>query len=356
MNKTELYQKCKDLGFKGISSKTKSELQELLDNYIVNHSENINTVCTTGVTLNSPEVGLEFSVIGTQTNILNNTNPLQNVLDELQKKVPRDKTRKVCKQCNEIGHNSTSIDCKVNIKENIKLQNKIKENICLYNYLDDNKDKMFEDLSIKLNITSNRCKTLYNEIDIIDVLNYQLVDIDTYLESIKLNCLHCSDCNIEIYNMQSNTLRKWKSNVLCDKCWIKYEPERNILWECINNYKLVQCAICMQIRTHENERFHYDHLNMFDKEKSICSMVNDGYEIDDIYKEIDKCQILCISCHHKITDIERKLGFIRAKQTLTRKQTAGQLPQDEYDKQTKHLQSLYNDKMLLIYNKLKNKN
>jgi len=44
-------------------------------------------------------------------------------------------------------------------------------------------------------------------------------------------------------------------------------------------------------------RFHYDHIDMFDKTDSICKMIKDGTDMTAIYEEINKCQLLCISCH-----------------------------------------------------------
>ena len=38
---------------------------------------------------------------------------------ELHEKIPKDIKRKVCKQCNEIGHGISSIDCKINIYKKI---------------------------------------------------------------------------------------------------------------------------------------------------------------------------------------------------------------------------------------------
>ena len=57
---------------------------------------------------------------------------------------------------------------------------------------------------------------------------------------------------------------------------------------------------------------------MFDKEDSIYSMVHDGTALDDIYREIDKCQLLCASCHAVVTKVETQCGFIGLKRKLNR--------------------------------------
>ncbi len=82
-------------------------------------------------------------------------------------------------------------------------------------------------------------------------------------------------------------------------------------------------------------------------------MVNEGNTIDEIYKEIDKCQILCLSCHHIVTDIESKLGFKRIKQILTRKLKNNKITEEEYSQQKIEIGRLYVIKMYEIYNKLK---
>ncbi len=82
-------------------------------------------------------------------------------------------------------------------------------------------------------------------------------------------------------------------------------------------------------------------------------MVDEGFRIQEIYNEIDKCHILCLSCHHIITDIERKLGFIRIKQTLTYKLNQLEITEEDYNKQTLHYQNIYEKKMITIYDNLK---
>lgn len=92
---------------------------------------------------------------------------------------------------------------------------------------------------------------------------------------------------------------------------------------------------------------------MFDKGNSICSMVNEGNMIEDIYTEIDKCQILCLSCHHIVTDIENKLGFSRIKQILTRKLNNCEITEEEYTQQKIEIGEIYVKKMYEIYDELK---
>ena len=149
-----------------------------------------------------------------------------------------------------------------------------------------------------------------------------------------------------MYDIRTNTNHKWKDTIVCDTCWCTYKEERDALWLKIKSYKDITCQICAKPQTSE-ERYHYDHVNMFTKSNSICTMVNEGIPIEEIYNEIDKCQILCLSCHHIVTNIENKLGFTRIKQLLTRK--INQLSEEEYEAQRNHYQTIYEEKMKSIY-------
>ena len=323
MNKSDLIQKCKEMGIKGFSSKTKDEILLLIEQ----HQKKINS--------NIPE------------------NKLPDVMKELIIKTPKDKKRKVCKNCNELGHSITSTECKLIIDKNNKLKEKIKNYILSQNCLEDKniEDYCFE-LSVLLNITHNLCKTLYNEIPLDELLDRK-INMDIYLKNIFQLSKKCNECNKKIICIQSNTNHVWNGNDICDTCWCKHESERNIIWEQIKEYKLIQCEICNSIKTHTLERYHYDHLNMFNKNKSICSMVNECLNIKEIFSEIDKCQILCLSCHHIVTDIERNLGFTRIKQMLTRNLNICEITEEEYNKQTQYYQKIYEEKMNFIYKKLK---
>jgi hypothetical protein len=66
---------------------------------------------------------------------------------------------------------------------------------------------------------------------------------------------------------------------------------------------------------------HFDHINMFEKSDCVSSMVYRGCSKEDIMAEINKCQLLCVPCHEKVTYMERKYGFIVKKRlfnTLSR--------------------------------------
>jgi hypothetical protein len=355
MNKTELLKKCKEMGIKGISAKTKNELIELIEKHELPQLPNL---CLVSRRRNvaEPRSGEDNIQKPTPTPTPTTTinyETMETLLAELRNKITKDKSRKVCKNCHELGHNSVSPSCKFNVEKNNKHQLKIKNHILSQNCLEDTPlEDYLNELSIQLDITPNCCKTLYNEIPPIELLERRC-DIEGYMQNINNNnSAKCGECDKRIYCIQQHTQRSWKGTVICDKCWCKYEDCRKSAWEQIRTYKLMQCQICKITQTHPLERFHYDHLNMFCKTGSVCSMVSEGVDIQQIFGEIDKCQILCLSCHHIVTDIEHKLGFTRVKQLLTRSLNQNEMTEEEYVEQTGIYQLLYERKMLNIYGEL----
>lgn len=276
------------------------------------------------------------------------------ILKELLTKITKDKPRKVCKQCHEIGHNTTSVKCKVNIEIKNKWKEKIKSYILSQNSLDEKSlEDYCKDISSILNISPNLCKTLYKEIPPTELL-HRTMEVEVYLkELMERTKSNCFECNRPILCIQANTHRIWKGNTVCDSCWARHGTERDELWRQIELYRHMQCAICSRVQQCSEERFHYDHINMFNKESNIFVMINEGKDLKEIHCEIDKCQILCLTCHHIITEIERKIGFTRIKIILSRRFTQGEMSEEEYNQQKNHFQSLYEEKFKDIYNKVK---
>lgn len=328
MNRNELLQKCKDLGIKGISSKTKPELIEILERYEPTQQQTV-------------------------PSIKQNTSHFAMVLQQLKEHLPKDKVRKVCKQCNELGHGTVSVNCKINIENNNRLRQKIKKYILSQDCLEETSvDKHCEVLSDALNITPNCCKTLYSEIPAVELICGN-ADLSAYMNRLTQTATKCGECDRSMTTIQTNTNRVWKGIEICDTCWSKKTELRDLLWEQIHAYKPIKCIICEFEQTYKGERFHYDHLNMFDKDRSVCSMVHEGVGIEDICREIDKCQILCISCHHIVTDLERKYGFIRMKQALTRRLNQEEITHQCYEQVSAEYQKKYEETMLSVYEELR---
>lgn len=78
------------------------------------------------------------------------------------------------------------------------------------------------------------------------------------------------------------------------------------------------CSFCG-----EKGRMHFDHINMFNKSGNIGSMIENQYNFKDIIDEMDKCQLLCVPCHKKVTAYEHKHGFITKKRLFNKCIRAG---------------------------------
>jgi len=151
------------------------------------------------------------------------------------------------------------------------------------------------------------------------------LSVDTVTEILK-NIEHtCSDCNVvKFYSPKS-----WKDLKLCNKC---HHARYIVLEEEIKQYMIekghTKCAFCHKERINPYE-FNMDHINMFTKEGAVGPMMYCGTSVELIKAEIDKCQLLCISCHAAVTHFEYRFGFIRAKKT--KKKNPEQYNMERYD-------------------------
>ena len=319
MNKKDLLLKCKELNIKGMNSKKKQDIIDVLNSAHHNRDKRL------------------FNIT------------LKQLLDNVKK----DKVRKVCKQCNELGHGITSVICKININKNNKLRQKIKnyilENDCLFTKT---VEEFSLELSVLLNISQNYCKYLYNEIPATELLNKH-IDFNIYKTYVEKCIKICCQCTKNIICIKSTMMHIWKGKQLCYSCWHEYVDERLKMWEDVKKYRNIICTICLKTPLFAGDRFHYDHINMFDKQDNVCTMINEGQHMEDIYKEIDKCQILCFSCHAIVTDIENKIGFTRIKQLLTKNFNNNKISLTYYEEQLTVLKNMYEEKMTQIYEELK---
>jgi hypothetical protein len=131
----------------------------------------------------------------------------------------------------------------------------------------------------------------------------------------------CVQCHKRTFKV-----KKWDRLDYCVRCYQKdFQPLLESRWQQVNAYLIKQhkdaCVLCNDASLYHNSGyyFHLDHVNMFEKAASVYEWVTNGSAISQVYQEVDKCQILCISCHAAVTLIERMSGFIRLKQNLTRK-------------------------------------
>lgn len=275
----------------------------------------------------------------------------KNVMVELCMLIHVDKKRKVCKDCGIPGHNNkTQLVCPIKKREDNIKRERVKKYVMDIDPLTEcDSDEMFELLAKTLDISVHSCKKLYSELPP-EIWLDRKMNIREYKRKLDKCC--CNDCGDVILEFSKN--RKWRGNIVCDYCWDSHRGERDIMWGEIKNYKKIVCCICNKMQRTKGERFNYDHLNMFDKSDSICCMVERGDNMKDILSEIDKCQILCVPCHHIVTSIEQKIGFTRIKTNLTRKFNNEEISEEMYNSEKKKFQVIYEEKMKSIYEQLKN--
>ncbi len=92
---------------------------------------------------------------------------------------------------------------------------------------------------------------------------------------------------------------------------------------------------------------HMDHRNMFLKSHAIMDMVNMSLEC--VKAEVEKCQLLCIPCHKRVTAAEHRYGFIKKKKYICKMQRSGESVTEIRDKYA----TLYEKVMNKVYNQIK---
>ncbi len=89
--------------------------------------------------------------------------------------------------------------------------------------------------------------------------------------------------------------RWYQSNKLATK--VRARVRREIAREWYKEYKSnLWCQRCGEDHPACLEFHHRD-----SKKYEVSSMVNSGYSVASILKEIQKCDVLCANCHRKIT-------------------------------------------------------
>ena len=128
---------------------------------------------------------------------------------------------------------------------------------------------------------------------------------------------HCEECRSVVVG----AFRECDGKALCGLCCAILKEKVNA--DVIERLKLEYakpCGFCGKI----DVRKHFDHINMFSKKGCVGIMVENSAKNEDILEEINKCQILCVGCHKKVTRYEWRHGFIAAKKRLNRLKRAGE--------------------------------
>lgn len=269
-----------------------------------------------------------------------------------------------CGLCGVEGHRKGSKECSgipmetIEIKESNKWTEeqyvKLKNLVIGYGL-----EVNWDEISKEMNRTPETCKLKYNEIvDTKERLEIKLgklnnQEIEKIIGNSKKTCQN-EDCSYIFYCEPF----KWKTKDICEKCYKKTYEERCLLWTKVRNNVEekdgYRCKFCGMEDV--DYSCHFDHINMFNKSDSVCNMVNRGDNIEIIIEEVDKCQLICKSCHSIVTEIERKLGFHSAKSNITRKENNGII--DDYEinqleKEKEELEVVYEGTMDKIYDFLR---
>jgi hypothetical protein len=358
ITKDELVRQCKVYGFKNISKKTKEELSKILENpplYRFSNevlSELVKTYDKTILVKKCKQLGFD-TVEKKSTKVLSYIveNPERYrfsyiVLNELKSNLKTDKN--YCIYCNERGHALNKCNNLSHIK-GVMVEYFLDKDVS-----DDDMAIHFENISKETDVPVNVIEELYT---LLLCIKHSQKDFDVanYFENIYQHIQECYECSDKIYDIGRTTTYTWKGHVTCVRCWSKYKDEIQETWIKIKKYSPQCCVICLKNNDMGLDRYHYDHKNMFEKSNNIFSMINEGRDINEIYEELDKCQSMCIQCHHIVTDIENKFGFTLVKINLSRKLTAETISIEDYNAEVELYKKIYSKKMNPIYKQLRAK-
>jgi hypothetical protein len=220
-------------------------------------------------------------------------------------------------------------------------------------------DIKWEEIATHLNRSEDRVKRVY--LDLISpqeqiehsITNITEINLGVFIDKMKYVCVACN-------RKQFTPLHEWQEKEYCDECYdTLFGEEIQTRWNHAHKYSVernkVSCNLCSKqaiINNNIVSRFHYDHINMFDKSFSICELIKNGSSLTDIYNEIDKCQLLCISCHKLVTKIENQCGFVRYKKQILKEYNETN-DIDTKEAKQKEYSNVYNNFMSNIYSLIK---
>jgi hypothetical protein len=217
----------------------------------------------------------------------------------------------------------------------------------------------WESIAKEFNRKEQYLRIMYNDLVPAEQhINYcmsSLSDKDIHALMMKLENI-CMKCNKKLYCQAS----LWSNDKYCEECHhVLFNDAIKERWDHIHDYaKSVgknKCNLCSKTQDYTEKSigtFNYDHINMFEKSNSIFSMNRNGTPLTEIYKEIDLCQLLCLSCHSIVTTIEQKTGFNRIKQNIT-KEYNKTLDEELKIKLTKYYSEIYEKYMKSVYDIIK---
>jgi len=104
----------------------------------------------------------------------------------------------------------------------------------------------------------------------------------------------------------------WKGNNVCDKCYSNHSDERIQTRNKVEQYKPMKCTVCSTVKSHPEHRFAYHSHDLFET-TCIDKMINTVVEAEEICKELERFEPLCIYCYDVIIEFEKRNGFTRQK-------------------------------------------
>jgi len=114
-------------------------------------------------------------------------------------------------------------------------------------------------------------------------------------KTIKKNKKKCKFCN-RSFNKEHYLHYGGNERSMCLDCWAQMRSERKLkIREYLNDFK--KKSKCIECGYENPVALQFHHKNPKEKKYTISLMVSQGYPIESIEKEIEKCDILCANCH-----------------------------------------------------------
>lgn len=104
---------------------------------------------------------------------------------------------------------------------------------------------------------------------------------------------YCKACD-KIFQKQWYEKNKKR---LIKKAIARNEKQKEVLRTYVLNYLKEHC--CISCGESDIVVLEFDHL--FDKQSTICDIINRVSSLTTLQKEISKCQVLCANCHRRKT-------------------------------------------------------
>lgn len=105
---------------------------------------------------------------------------------------------------------------------------------------------------------------------------------------------YCRECN-RIYH--KGHYQKHRLKYIADANKRQWQSRANAL-QYVMEYAKGGCSLCDE---RDFKCLEFDHLDPTTKKLAISKMVSGGYSTKTIFKELQKCRILCANCHKKHT-------------------------------------------------------